>query len=204
MENIQTLMKKDRLDAIVLGMESLSHLTKTSNEAASAVIMGEEWQEVKDTLFSLIMDHDYETSDSDDVPKEEHLQLTLALTIVANALGLYCRRKEEVHAPSELTLDVEELKEIIVSLSGHMKKAESESAVNNSNVHVHTQNMYQASRCVMFLIELSEELKSFVAESTNLGLLAFSLRCEHGGICKHNLLGNVCRRIASSLGTFKC
>ena len=205
MENIQTLLKKDRMDACLLGMESLALVTDgcSSNphiarEASNAVIVDGVWQDVKTCIFGIVMDCNErhgagaeEESESDVVLEERDAKLRLALTITGNALAVAvaCERKSQ----DRLGIDVDEMKDLMATLHMYMKEQEKgDESLTLCNV----QNVYQAARCVWLLIDLSQELKS---TAIGLGVLEVANNYILGGMCRHQLLGSVSERIVSCL-----
>ena len=199
MENIQVLLKKDRIDAFLLGMESLQLLTNGSSskpevarQACEAVLIDGRWQDVKNCIFSIIMDSEEEDEleNTSHVTAEGNKKLVLALTIVGNSLSMMSSMKGK----EDLTIDIDELKELISSLKDHM--TEEERSPSNANI----QTIYQAARCLSHSIDLSPELRSTAVEE---GFLEVASNYVTGGPSCHRLLGDLSQSIVSSLGEVK-
>jgi hypothetical protein len=202
MENIQNLLRKDRIDASTLGMESLQLLTDGSSsneqialEASKAVLFDGQWQDVKNIIFSLVSDghticesdeHAYEVSD------ELGAKLRLALSIIGNALNVVCQQKNRKHVTMDV--DVDEMKDLMDSLTTFMKEEEEFSS--NSNI----QTVYHAARCLSYIIDLSPELRSAAAD---LGMIEVVRNNIAERATRHHLLQNVSDRIMLCLGGIK-
>lgn len=98
MEIVDCLLKKDRVDANLLGLESLQLLTnpKSSSDAMVAyaskiALMGCDFMDVKMSLFAIIADHDMHEGEplEDDSVEAKYCNKihTCALTILANSLN---------------------------------------------------------------------------------------------------------------------
>ena len=97
MEVIDSLLKKDRIDANLLGMESLQLLTSTRSSsdamvayASNVVTNGCDFMNVKDTVFSLIFNKGTdEIEGANDVEDKYHRKMrACALTTLSNALSV--------------------------------------------------------------------------------------------------------------------
>ena len=102
MEIVACLLKKDRVDANLLGLESLQLLTNPKNSsdamvayASKKALMDCEFMDVKVALFSIIAGpatSDGESSEEDTVEAKYYAKMhTCALAILSNALGAMTR-----------------------------------------------------------------------------------------------------------------
>lgn len=193
MENVQTLLRKDCIDASVLEMESLQLLTNRSSsnqhialESSKAVVLDayRGLQDIKNMIFGTIMDHMEDHSptsynldrNSDAVSAEHSAKLKLALMIIGNALNVLCLEENEM----QLLVDVKEMKELMGALREIIKEGE-------SNIQL----VYQAARCLSQIMDLSAEMKSTAAA---LGM-AEVMSCYLEGEAVHHLLTNVSEKI---------
>ena len=199
MENIHNLLRKDRIDANILGMESWAHLTDVSSsnemiaiEASKAVLMDGAWQDSRNILFTLVMDHDA-TSDSESDDREHTTgKLILALKIIGNALSVACHNQDS--KSGEITIDSEEMKDFMDTLKGMMGEEETSSEPD-------IQLIYYATRCVAYIIELSHELRLAAADISMFEVVRYNI--EERALNKYHLLQNVSDRIMMSLGGIK-
>ena len=118
LEMVNALLKKDRVDANLLGMQSLLLLTsqKSTSDAmvqfiSKVVITGEEFSDIKDTIISLIAKY---TTDGGICPtnivEEEYYQKmrVCALSILSNALRnlfIYQRSDDDNDKKDKLDID---------------------------------------------------------------------------------------------------
>ena len=192
MEKVQSLLRKDRIDAVILGMESLDFLTdgeSSSREitigASKAILCnGNEYQEVKDFLFGCIMDEFDEETDVDLLHEHEN-RLFHSLKIIGNALST----NNEVRKDVQFNLDVEEMKDLLARLIGLMKQKSA-----GSIDHVH--RTFQVARCVSYILDLSQEMNNVAFE---LGLAELASDFLEGGSSKHSMLAETSEAIILSL-----
>jgi hypothetical protein len=211
MEKIQSLMKKDRMDAVLLGMESLELLVNASSSKQETVLSASKailcnggiWQDVKDVLFGLVMDRNMhlnsggEGTDQAEYDSKYHL----ALTILANALD--CISIYTGQHPNgdgiDIAIDMEEMKDLLSALKEYMEEYVSSSSPSSSSKimnHVHVQGIYQAARCIRSLIDLSPELRT---AALDIGIIDVANELLMGGASRHQLLANVSEKIVSVL-----
>lgn len=205
MENVQTLLRKDRIDANVLGMESLQLLTNISSsnlvvarEASKAVLIDGTLQDIKNVIFGTVMD-DHSildlNQDTGAIATEHGMKLKLALTIIGNALNVVvCSQKD--HDVEATVVDVEEMKDLIVAL----KKLMEESGSSSSNSNASMQVVYQAARCLNLVTELSSELKRTAARQR---IADVAMHWLEGNASRHQLLQKECEILVSCLGEIK-
>ena len=205
MENVQTLLRKDRIDANVLGMESLQLLTNLSSsnlvvarEASKAVLIDGTLQDIKNVIFGTVMD-DHSILDLNQhtgaIATEHGMKLKLALTILGNALNVVvCSQKD--HDVEATVVDVEEMKDLIVAL----KKLMEESGLCSSNSNASMQVVYQAARCLTLVTELSSELKLTAARQR---IADVAMHWLEGNASRHQLLQRECEILVSCLGEIK-
>jgi hypothetical protein len=209
-ENIQNLIKKDRTDAVILGLESLAMLTSASSSikqvqllASKAVLCNDSpWTDMKGMLFGTIMDcseemkfeKDQEDSCPDEDDSEYDTKLRLALTIIGNSANALCQYEE---IQSDSVIDLEDLKQVLSILNDYVKGQISPCSLEPTSSVSHIQTVYQASRCIFHLITLSKELKN---TAKNIGVLAVASDCLGGGCTKHKLFADISQDIVAALG----
>jgi large-conductance mechanosensitive channel len=159
MESICILLQKDRMDAVLLGMESLSYLTngESSNkqitlQAANTIVQNGPWQVAKDCIFNLICNQDRD--DIEENNKLSQLQVKnkqktkrLALKILANSLSTMINHDSQ-GTNVILNDQMNQWEEVLVLLISQMKC-----------VHEGMQDNFHAAQCIEFLILSSEEMK---------------------------------------------
>ena len=210
MEKIQSLMKKDRMDAVLLGMESLELLVNASSSKQETVLSASKailcnggiWQDVKDILFGLVMDRNMHLGEEGTDQTEYDSKFHLALTILANALDCICIHMGQHQNGDgiDFTIDMEEMKDLLSALKEFMEEQEVSSSSSSSSSkimnHVHVQAIYQAARCIRSLIDLSPELRS---AALDIGIIDVANELLMGGASRHQLLANVSEKIVSVL-----
>jgi len=201
MEKIQSLMKKDRMDAVLLGMESLELLVNASSSKQETVLSASKailcnggiWQDVKDILFGLVMDRTIHLGEEGTDQTEYDSKFHLALTILANALDCICI------AGIDFEIDMEEMKGLLSALKDYSEEQVSCSSSSSSSEimnHVHVQAIYQAARCIRSLIDLSPDFRS---TALDIGIIDVANELLRGGASRHQLLANVSESIVSVL-----
>ena len=167
MERVSTLLQKDRLDAMLLGMESLLYLTNGKSSKATitylsvkSILQDGIWRIVRDFIFDLIQDNGC----CESFPLEEdrktlevghkHLMKQQALEILANSLAFMTK-----HHSSEMQMILKtsfnEWKELLLSLSLHTNPS-------NSN---EMQKCFQTARCVYYLVSFSVDMRDAALSS---------------------------------------
>lgn len=164
MEIVDSLLKKDRIDANLLGMESLQLLTstKTSSDsmvsfASDVVLAGGAFSDVKSTLVSLIANENDEHSDSEDstnssaIIEERHRRKmrVCALTALLNALEAKSTSLESMLDEKEWVGDDGVLSFLLSDTNGTL-----------TNPH----EAFLAAKCVMNLFKYSSTMKSSALE----------------------------------------
>lgn len=209
MENIQNLITKDRTDAVRLGMESLSILTGESSSrkqvqlaASKAVLCNDSsWPDIQGMLFGTVMDscskhiqsEEKEDSCSDVDDSEFDTQLRLALTIIGNSANVLWKEMDN----SDSFVDLDKFKELLFILYDYVKEHTFSSSEESLSTSLHIQTVYQALRCMFYLISLSEELKN---EAIDAGVQGVVGDCIGGGCTKHKLLSDISQEIVAILG----
>mmetsp|Transcript_9440 Transcript_9440/g.17776 ORF Transcript_9440/g.17776 Transcript_9440/m.17776 type:complete len:435 (-) Transcript_9440:43-1347(-) len=217
MDNIQKLIKKDRVDAMVLGMESLAMLiggaSSSTKEvrllASNAVLCNDSpWPDIKGMLFGTVMDCKKYTnseqqeegdssSDEDDDSEYYHTKLRLALTIIGNSANVLCGQKD---IQDDVIIELDEIKELLSILSSYVKEYTCTSSLEPPSISSspsNIQTVYQASRCIFHLITLSEELRN---TAMKIGVLGIATDCIEGGCTSHKLLSDISKEIVAILG----
>jgi len=204
MENIRTLLQKDRWDAVISGMESLLLLTDDSSyynanhsrdhkhyimtEAAKAVLQDGIWQDVKECIFSLVFSQDNNEDNDNEIAKIKNL----ALQILANCLSVTVNNSGSqfvlIHSENR-----DEWRGILLTLTGLMK--------NEMTQDNNPQDIYQAARCIKHLLQLSEEMKIFAAHlEVTKNVTKYHNSYNERYQCKHVLLHDVSGDIIGLLG----
>jgi len=158
-DNIQTLMKKDRMDAALLGMESLALLVDGSSSKEDTVIStskailcnGGIWQDVKDMLFGLVMDRNLHIDEEATNNTGYDCKFRLAMKILGNALACVCQHRKG--SGSDFDIDMDEMKDLLSTLKEYSKERLTSPDRNSNNDHVDA--IRQAARCIDFLVDLS-------------------------------------------------
>jgi len=190
-ETIDSLLRKDRVDANLLGMESLLHLTTrgTSSDVmtqfAANVVMNCKDYVIRDKVFSLITNSNLAT-DTNVLDKTFHGKMrNRALSLLSNSLEVISNKSK---SSLESKLSTEEWTEnggIISILVDELKNAET-----------NPQEAYLAAKCLKIIIETSNDLRSHAIQLEALNVLKYSQRVGH---CTHNLLGYISDDILNSL-----
>mmetsp|Transcript_7836 Transcript_7836/g.9068 ORF Transcript_7836/g.9068 Transcript_7836/m.9068 type:complete len:334 (-) Transcript_7836:211-1212(-) len=205
MQNVDTLIHKDRLDAVELGMQSLSLLTSSSKFtsssvedvmtlAAKAILIDSHgsWQNIRNFIFGLVMDEarceDEEFGEQEG--EEMDKRLRLSISILANALETALKYKNEFIP----FMDRTELKQILSTMAKYMKQM---TMTDDSIAQaLQLQVAYQAARCISSLIQMTPELKVFALD---LGILKLAQDGVNIGACRHSMIGTLSDHIVSSL-----
>lgn len=211
MQNIDTLIHKDRLDAVELGMQSLSLLTSSSSSTSSAddvVILAskailmdsnDSWQGVRNFIFGIIMDD----TEDDGLHEDEEgygsysisiagsdCRLRLALSILANTLSTASKHKNDF-VPQ---MDENELKRLLSTMTKYMKRM-----TISDSCHAQAQQLqiaYQAARCISSLIQMTPGMKT---AALDLGIVKLAQDGVDIGSCHHPMVGRLSKDILSSL-----
>jgi len=212
-ETIESLLRKDRVDAKLLGMESLLHLTTSGSSSknmtlftANVILNGWKNDIIKDTVFSLITkSNDNDEDESNNIIEDGFNQRMriYALSLLANSLeglaksleGISNNRQgdgdgETGDLQSKLSNDewVED-GGILWSLVEILKI--SESSLQN------LQEAYFAAKCLKTALEASGDLISWAIERKVVKVVEYSQKVGH---CRHNLLGRASDELMLCLG----
>ncbi len=209
MQNIDALIHKDRLDAVELGMQSLSLLTSSSQSsssstedvvisAAKAILIDSDgsWRNIRDFIFGLVMDktscedEDFENQEGEEMDN----RLRLSLSILANTLGTALKHKNDFIP----FMDQFELKQILSTMVKYMKQMTI--SVDCITQALQLQVAYQAARCISSLIQLTPELK---VVALDLGILKLAQDGVNIGACRHSMMGTLSNHIVSSLSVIR-
>eukprot|EP00558_Chaetoceros_sp_UNC1202_P003389 CAMPEP_0197245432 /NCGR_PEP_ID=MMETSP1429-20130617/10224_1 /TAXON_ID=49237 /ORGANISM="Chaetoceros sp., Strain UNC1202" /LENGTH=205 /DNA_ID=CAMNT_0042705925 /DNA_START=89 /DNA_END=706 /DNA_ORIENTATION=+ len=196
MEIVDSLLKKDRIDANLLGMESLQLLTSTRassdsmvSYASDVVLTGGDFSDVKSTLISMIANENEGHSDSDDssassssIEERYHRKMRVcALTALANAL-------EAKSASLEQLLDSKEWAGDDGILSFLL------SEMNGAQAYPH--EAFLAAKCTLNLLEHSSVMRSSALE---MGFSKAALLGEEVGKSAYHLLGSMSSSLSKVL-----
>ncbi len=194
MENIENLLNKDRIDASVLGLESLQLLTDGSSsnrgitlEASKAVLLDGQWQDIKNFTFSLVVDDEC----VDDMSDEHATKLRLALNIIANSLRVFCQQENQNH----LKVDADEMKDLMASFKTLIMRGTEVSHKSNFQI------AYHAARCLSHMLDLSHDLRISATELRIAEVIEQEIDRKTNG--HHFLLNNIFDRILLCLGGVK-
>jgi hypothetical protein len=181
------LLKKDRYDAHLLGMESLVKLTKaTSTKAAHALFQGQ----VLDTILSLIQSWRMHQEDKDDyvIPEMEKDYFALmhrnALTVLANCLNALEQAGElEQLIGTQDRLVADELLSVLIDELGGAEQRPHDAC--------------QACRCLKTLLRSSKDIKM---RAVGLGAPKAATSALNEGVCTHLRLEEECRKLQVEIG----
>jgi hypothetical protein len=182
------LLKKDRYDAHLLGMESLVQLTKgaTSTKAAHALFHGQ----VLDNILSLIQSWRMHHEDMDvcvvsDTEKDYFAMMhRYALTVLANCLNALEQASElEQLLGTQYRLVADELLSVLID---ELKNAEQR-----------PHDAWQACRCLKTLLRSSKDTKM---RAVGLGAPKAATSALNEGACTHLHLEEECRKLQVELG----
>jgi len=204
-EKVESLLRKDRVDAKLLGMESLLHLTTSGSSSknmalftANVILNGWKNDVIKDTVFSLITKSNDEENESENVVENGFNQRMriCALSLLANSLEAISDNKQGGGdggtADLELKLSNDEWVEdggILWSLVEILK-------ISESNL----QEAYFAAKCLKTALEASTDLISWATEREIFKVVELSQKVGH---CTHNLLGRASDDLLLCLGNGK-
>mmetsp|Transcript_9144 Transcript_9144/g.11439 ORF Transcript_9144/g.11439 Transcript_9144/m.11439 type:complete len:449 (-) Transcript_9144:136-1482(-) len=200
LEVVDALLKKDRVDANLLGMESLQLLTehRSSSDAmvqfaSNVVIAGEQqFEDIQDTIVSLIengcssSNQDEESSPNKDnnnnSAEEDYCRKihTSALSILSNSLKNFVGNNSVVQSLAD---------RLFISLLGELKRAD-----------VTPQNACLACKCLEEFF-----LKSAVLRNRGLELDVYNVisNCHNIGITSYPLLKSASDKVLQTLGEAK-
>lgn len=204
-EKVESLLRKDRVDAKLLGMESLLHLTTSGSSSknmalftANVILNGWKNDVIKDTVFSLITKSNDEENESENVVENGFNQRMriCALSLLANSLGAISDNKQgggdgrTADLKSKLSSDewVED-GGILLSLVEILKISESS-----------LQEAYFAAKCLQTALEASIDLMSWATEQEIFKVVEVSQKLGH---CTHSLLGRALDDLLLCLGKGK-
>jgi hypothetical protein len=182
------LLKKDRYDAHLLGIESLVQVTKkaTSTTAARALFRGE----VLDTILSLIQSWQMHQKDKDDyvIPEMEKDYCVKmhrnALTVLANCLNALEQAGElEELLGTQDRLVADELLSVLID--------DLESAEQRPH------DAWQACRCLKTLLRSFKDTKM---RAVGLGAPKAATIALNEGACTHLRLEEECRKLQVEIG----
>jgi len=186
-ENAAILLKKDRMDANMLGMESLILLTDKQCSAeltclltSRAVLKGD----VPD-IKSIILGNDRHGEDKISNGVHYSQIRNYALLLLANSLSVVASNKDEFRS----IVRMKEWESMLSALLLELKNVE-------STPH----SAYQSARSINTLISGSPEMRNM---AIILDAPALVLQCQDVGRCQHALLGNVSETIVNALSQHK-
>jgi len=194
--NIDSLLKKDRVDANLLGMESLLYLTTCGSSSktmalftADVVLSGCKSDIIKDTVFSMIRNsnNDRGKDQTENVVEEGFNQRMriCALSLFANSLEILSK-PDLVSKLSDVDDDWVGDDGILSSLVDRLKDSESS-----------VQEAYFAAKCLKTVLEASIDLRSWAIEREVFKVVQHSQNVGH---CTHSLLGCASDDILLCLG----
>jgi len=192
-ERVDSLLRKDRVDANLLGMESLVHLTtsgSSSDEMAlftANVVMTCTNYVIKDKVFSLIKNSDVPKdvdTNVDDVSFYGKMR-NRALALLSNSLEVISNSSKSSLESKVSTEEWIKNGGIVSTLVEELKNAETS-----------PQEAYLAAKCLKIIVETSNDLKSHVIDLEALDIVRHSQKVGH---CIHNLLGSISDDLLDSL-----
>merc|ERR1712038_515962 len=175
MEGIDSLLRKDRIDAHLLGMENLEKLTSSSSQrdiqlftSKCIVKGGGDFDAVRDRVLSHV-------TNTQDFQSEEHLYMSeqhvekfhsISLSILANSLD--CLSKADDSVFDQMPSSPEwgsgcSSDNIFASLLNTMKDAQS-----------HLYEAYLAAKCIKVILEKSPQMKAQALKLDALNIASIS------------------------------
>jgi len=194
-EKVEDLLKKDRFDANLLGIESLLHLTTCGSSSkdmalfTADVILNARSDIVKDTVFSLIKGGRNEEEDEPKNIVESGFNRGMricALSLLSNALEIISTSDLESKSTDDEWVGDDGLLSSLLCIVKDSK----------SNV----QEAYHAAQCLRTLLNGSASLRSWTMERGVRQIVEQRLS-EGGNCCSHTKLGCVLDDILQCVGT---
>jgi len=200
-ETVESLLNNDRIDANLLGMESLLHLTTSGSSSknmalftANVILNGWKNNVIKDTVFSLITNSNEGEEESNNIVENgfNKKMRIYALSLLANSLeGISNNRQvggDDETADFESKLLNNEWVEdggVLWSLVEILKVSESS-----------LQEAYFAAKCLQTVLKASTELIFWATERDVVKVVECSQKVGH---CRHNSLGRASDEILMCL-----
>lgn len=203
LELVDELLKKDRVDANLLGMESLQYLTSGKyatkamvDVASRAIITGERFPNIKDTISSLITKYtiDDESQHNDIEEKYYDKMRVCALSVLSSSLNSFFTDNDDERKSTYF--DSILLSDDWIGDNGLMKMllAEIQNAKNSPH------QAYLAAKCLEVVLRHSTQSRHHAIE---LGVRAFITESLLFGQTAYALLELVSERILDTLGENK-
>lgn len=201
-EKVDSLLRKDRVDANLLGLESLLHLTNSGSSSktmalftAGVILNGWKNDVIKNTVFSLIKNSNDDEDEAKNIVEDGFNQRMriFALSLLANSLEVSSNNRQcdgggEIN-DLESKLSNDEWVEdggILWSLVEKLKNSES-----------CLQEAYFAAKCLKTALEASADLRSWATEREVSNVVEHSQKVGHS---THNLLGRASDELLLCLG----
>lgn len=202
LEMVDALLKKDRVDANLLGMESLQLLTAPQSASAAmvkyvsnCVIKGDKFHDIKRTITSLIKNC---TIDGEDSPQNNHVEEAYYEKMHLCALGVLCNSLKNIL--DECDLESERIESILSSeewldeqhglLVLLLKKLK--------NASSNPKEAYLATECLEKVFEKSMTIRRHALSNYH-STQRMLLECEKVGKASYPLLISVSRRLLNML-----
>ena len=200
MDTIDSLMKRDRWDACLLGIESLNFLTSKASEEmisyVSRVILSEEteFMDIKNKVLALVR-NEIELEDDGNSMEESYLQKMRlsAFSILSNSLTCISQLEhndfESCICLNEWINEDDDASCILPILLKELKNAKTS-----------PEEAFYAAVCLRILLERSPKIRG---RAMDLGITETVLKSQKGGHCAHRMLGSVSDRLVELLGEVK-
>jgi len=198
-EKVEDLLKKDRFDANLLGIESLLHLTTCGSSSkamalftAEVILNGRRSDIIKDTVFFLIRNANKRNVDEDE-PKNivesgfNRRMRICALSLLANALEVLPKSDLESKSSDDEWVGDDGL---LASLVCKLKDSK-----------CNVQEAYYAAKCLRTVITASAGLRSWAIERDICQIVQQS---QNEGNCNHSILSCVLDDILLCVGKSDC
>ena len=186
LEIVDSLLKKDRVDANLLGMESLQLLTNTRSSsdamvsfASSVVLQGGDFMDVRNCIMSLIVDDEPAENEMED--RYHHKMRVCALNVLSNALDALSKEDKNMFEGDEWAGE----DGLVATLIKEMK---------NSGARPH--EAYLAAKSLLKAFEHSTRMRAVAVE---FGISSTALQSEIDGD-HYPLLKNVSHDLLRMLG----
>jgi len=203
-ERVESLLRNDRIDANLLGMESLLHLTTSGSSSknmalftANVILNGWKNNVIKDSVFSLITKSNINKDESKNMVEDGFNQRMriCSLSVLANSLEVISKNRHGGGGGGTAELQLKLSNDEWVEDGGILWSLLEILKISESNL----QEAYFAAKCLKTALEASADLMPWVTEREAFKVVELSQKVGH---CTHNLLGRASDDLLLCLG--KC
>lgn len=199
LEMVDALLKKDRVDANLLGMESLELLTRLTSTSdamvkfvTKIVLTAERFSDIKDTITSLIANYSIDGESVANADEDVYYQKmrVCALSVLSNSIDVMSKENPDTLDEMLRADDWVGDHGLLTLLLNELKKA------NKS-----PQEAYLAGSCLKKVFEKSCRMKNHAVEK--LDAMSVFVESQKVGRCSHNLLESVSDSLLQIVGNAK-